>query len=320
MYLVGARPKQRWEATSGSVLALKHRYGPDGIHLFDRRTGLNVLLDEVDVEEAQWARAPRQVSIALTNACDLDCPFCYAPKNAAVLDVARVCAWLDELDAADCFGVGFGGGEPTLYRRLAEVCRYAEEQTRLAVTMTTHGHRWTPKMIDALAGAVNFVRVSVDGVGETYEQLRRRSYADLVRRIAMIGKVFQIGLNCVVNTSTLPDLTAVAELAASVGAAELLLLPEQPARGRKGITSHALAALHRWIESYPGPVPLALGSGDAGHLAIAEPLPKEIELRAYAHIDASGMLRRTSYDPTGEAIDHRGVIAAIRRLERGASE
>lgn len=284
--------------------------------MFDRRTGMNVLYDEVECDETLWARAPRQMSIALTNACDLDCPFCYAPKRAAVLDAATLCAWIDELDAAGCLGVGFGGGEPTLYRRLPEVCRYAAERTTLAVTMTTHGHRWTPQLVDALAGNVNFVRVSVDGVGATYETLRGRSFRDLQQRLALIGETFRLGLNCVVNASTLPDLSALAELADSAGATELLLLPERPARGRLGSDPEVIAALHSWIGEYRGSVPVALGEGDTGTLHIALPFPRETALRAYAHIDASGTVRQTSYDLAGELIGDRGVVAAIDRLRQ----
>ncbi|WP_218924456.1 radical SAM protein [Streptomyces sp. st140] len=297
-------------------LPVKRRVGPDGLHLFDRRTGLNVLLDEVDVPQAQWARAPRQVSIALTNACDLECPFCYAPKTAAVLDAARLCAWIDELDAEGCLGVGFGGGEPSLYRRLPQVCRHAAERTGLAVTMTTHAHRFTPQLVDALAGTVNFVRISVDGVGTTYETLRNRPFAELVQQLARIGEAFRFGINCVVNASTLPDLDAVADLAASTGAAELLLLPERPARGRLGSSPHIVTALHQWIAAYRGPIVLTLAEGDTGSLPTAQPLPGETGLRAYAHIDAAGTLRRTSYHQAGERVDDRGVIAALDRLQQ----
>ncbi len=40
--------------------AWKVRAGPSGLHMFDRTTGLNVLLDEVQVAQCQWATAPRQ--------------------------------------------------------------------------------------------------------------------------------------------------------------------------------------------------------------------------------------------------------------------
>ena len=48
-------------------LPLKTRYGPDGIHIFDRHSGLNILLDENVPNQDIWTLAPRQVSIALTN-------------------------------------------------------------------------------------------------------------------------------------------------------------------------------------------------------------------------------------------------------------
>src|SRR5271154_6506955 len=86
------------------------RPGPDGLHFFWRETGLNILLDEVRVPARLWSNAPRHISVALTNACDLSCDFCYAPKLSASLDVERVFAWLLELDANGCLGVGFGGG------------------------------------------------------------------------------------------------------------------------------------------------------------------------------------------------------------------
>ena len=83
---------------------LKVRGGPSGIHMFDRTTGLNLLLDEARVPPASWATAPRQVSIALTNACDLACSHCYAPKNPATLEFERLASWLRELDTnADAY-------------------------------------------------------------------------------------------------------------------------------------------------------------------------------------------------------------------------
>jgi hypothetical protein len=50
-------PGVEGEVASELRLSMKGRPGPDGLHLFDRRTGLNVLLDEVEVPEAGSARA-----------------------------------------------------------------------------------------------------------------------------------------------------------------------------------------------------------------------------------------------------------------------
>jgi sulfatase maturation enzyme AslB (radical SAM superfamily) len=143
-------------ADSGGIMLsmrCKIRVSASGVHLFDRVSGVNVLLDEVRVPAARFSRAPRYLSIALTNACELRCVYCYAPKHAAALDRDRVLAWAVELDAAGCLGVGFGGGEPTAYRRFAQLCSEIAQSTSMAVTFTTHGHRLTPELVSSLRGA-----------------------------------------------------------------------------------------------------------------------------------------------------------------------
>lgn len=289
----------------------KVRVGPSGVHLFDRETGLNVLLDEIQAPPDSWATAPRQVSVALTNACDLACPHCYAPKNPAALDFRRLTGWLNELDANGCLGVGFGGGEPTLYRRFPELCRYTARNTGLAVTFTTHAHHLTDALVAGLAGSIHFVRVSMDGVGPTYEALRGRPFEALCRRLETVGALAPFGINFVVNARTLPDLDAATELAAEMGAVEFLLLPEQPVRGSGGINSTATQALQRWVSLYRGAVPLAVSEAGADGLPTCDPLASETGLRAYAHIDASSVLKRSSFENDGVTIDNNGVMQAL---------
>jgi len=299
---------------------MKMRMGPSGIHLFDRMKGLNILLDEVRVPPNLWARAPRQVSIALTNACDLSCPYCFAPKNPAWLDVDEVIGWLTELDADGCLGVGFGGGEPTLHRGLPDLCQYAAKRTRLAVTFTTHAHRLDDTLIAALFGSVHFVRVSMDGVGNTYEALRGRPFAAFRERMEKLRNLAPFGINFVVNAHTFPDLNAAIELAADVGASEFLLLPEQPSRTRPGIDSSTTTALREWVRFYGGCVPLTISEAGSDGLATCNPLAGEMGLRGYAHIDAAGVLKSSSYARDGVPIEASGVMAALELLRKHLGE
>ena len=195
---------------------MKVRKGPDGLHLFDRLSGVNVLFDECKIGPESWSPAPRQVSIGLTNLCDLQCSYCYAPKSRAMLELPLIERWLEELDVAGCLGVGFGGGEPTLHPAFADICRSAAKNTKLAVTFTSHGHRLVPQLLEQLAGSVHFVRISVDGVDSTYESLRGRSFQALKMRLKDIRQISPIGINVVVNKDTINDLDAVAELAEEV--------------------------------------------------------------------------------------------------------
>jgi pyruvate-formate lyase-activating enzyme len=298
----------------------KARAGPCGIHIFNRRTGLNVLVEEVCVRHESWARAPRHASIALTNACDLSCFYCYAPKNHAELEFNKLTAWLDELDANGCLGVGFGGGEPTLYRRFPEICRYVAEKTGMAATFTTHAHKVSAELAEKLKGTVHFIRVSMDGVGATYESLRGKPFAAFRSHLELIRQLAPFGINFVVNKSTLPDINRAVDFAAELDATEFLLLPEQPVKGVGGIDPATIRALRDWINGYPGPLPLTISEAGCDDGPIYTKVTNEKGLLAYAHIDASGVLKRSSYDQCGISIGSKGLIETLRLMEGGHRE
>ena len=297
----------------------KVRIGPAGIHIFDRSTGLNILVDEVKANESAWSLAPRHISIALTNACELSCTYCYAPKRSASLDYRLLTTWLEELDENGCLGVGFGGGEPTLYRQFSEVCKFAAKSTNLAVTFTTHGHNLDERLVARLFGNVHFLRISMDGVGSTYEALRGRPFSSLLHRIRVARSLAPVGVNYVVNKRTVADLDQAISIASDLGVTEFLLLPEEPVRGTGGIDDETLEKLLRWVDDYAGTIPLTISECQAIGVSVADPFSVEPGLRGFAHIDAKGVLKRTSYDEEGQPVGTSGVIDALRLLseERG---
>ncbi|TQS42772.1 radical SAM protein [Cryptosporangium phraense] len=292
----------------------KIRLSEAGVHLFDRATGMNILLDEVDVPMEQFARAPRYVSIALTNVCG----YCYAPKQAAALDLDRVVSWAVELDGAGCLGVGFGGGEPTAYRRFADLCARVAGTTSLAVTFTTHGHRITPGLADELRGSVHFARLSVDGVGETYERLRGRPFAAVTTAAARLRSIAPLGINTVVNSDTIEELDDLAAFAVDAGASELLLLPEQPTAAVAGISDADAGRLAQWIRASRLPLRLAISrSGLEESVPAVEVVPGEQPLDAYLHVDATGVLRRNSYAEVGVPVGE-SIMSAVQAFKEAA--
>ncbi|MEG5224881.1 radical SAM protein [Microcoleus sp. AT9b-C5] len=306
--------------TSNVSSTLKVRVGAAGLHLFNRNTGMNLLVDEVSLPPSIWSTAPRQVSIALTNACDLTCPHCYAPKNPAVLDFEQLTVWLTHLDVNGCIGVGLGGGEPTLYPRLAELCSFVAEKTGLAVTMTTHAHHLSDRLLEDLSGNVHFIRVSMDGVEATYESLRGRPFATLIQRIKALSKRFPFGINFVVNSKTIDDLDKAIDLAEEFGCSEFLLLPQEATLRTGGIDSDTCRILQEWVANYRGCIPLAVSESGADGLPTCNPLIAETGLEAFAHIDASGILKPTSYSTDGVQILEDGVMLALHKLARSNQE
>jgi MoaA/NifB/PqqE/SkfB family radical SAM enzyme len=231
--------------------AFKVRRGPTGTHLFDRRTGLNILLDEQIPEQSRWSNAPRYMSIALTNACELECAYCYASKLAAKLPWESVLAWVQELDGDGAFGIGFGGGEPTLYPRFAELCRATTDSTSLAVSFTTHGHRFDNQLVSRLGGSVHFIRLSMDGVGPTYERLRGRPFDVFQQKLHLVRETSHFGVNFLVNSDTVDDLEKAADFAFENGAFEFLLLPELSPAGDARLEMAVLDQARAWVlENY----------------------------------------------------------------------
>ncbi len=304
------------DVESRALSSLKTRRSRFGIHTFDRDSGLNVLLEDAGLPADEWAQAPRFVSVALTNRCDLACSYCYAPKDTSTHSPETVLAWAKELDASGCLGIGLGGGEPTLFRGFGDLVRKLASETALAVTFTTHAHRLTEDLAVKLRGSTNFIRVSVDGVGSTYERLRGQSFADLARRLGLVASICPFGLNTVVNEDTVGELDAVADLARRSGADELLLLPQVSTESQTGIDARTVERLRAWLDEPPAGLRIAISSrGAMPWMTLADPFPGEEPLEAHAHIDASGTLRSDAFSQCGVPI--RGsVLAALSDLRR----
>jgi MoaA/NifB/PqqE/SkfB family radical SAM enzyme len=227
-------------------------------------------------------------------------------------DVLR---WARQLDAAGTLGIGFGGGEPTAHPDLAVLCQAVAEHTRLAVGMTTHAHRFDQALAERLREAVHFIRVSVDGVGPTYEAIRGRSFAALEEQLALIATVAPFGINCVVTERTIDELDACLAWCEQVGAQELLLLVEQPVGTREGLPAAAHERLARWVARAAPTIRLAVGAmGAMDEMGLADPFESEPPLEAHAHVDASGRLRVDAYSDVSVDVGD-SIIEALERLE-----
>ena len=180
-----------------------------------------------------------------------------------MLDYDDVTNWLSELDLNGCIGVGFGGGEPTLYPKLIELCSYTSNKTKLAVIMTTHAHNLTDRLLNKLKGNVHFIRVSMDGVGSTYESIRNRPFDILLERITKLRSITAFGINYLVNSKTIRDIETAVHLSAYLGVSEFLLIPEVPVGRGKGIDNKTIIELQNWVNHYRGPVRLAVSEGNA---------------------------------------------------------
>jgi MoaA/NifB/PqqE/SkfB family radical SAM enzyme len=165
--------------------------------LFDRRTGTNMLVTNASTAALRRS-APRMLQVALTNACDKTCSFCYRPLEAKsrwtfddLLDLARVC------DAWGVLEIAFGGGEPTLFPRFAELLRAIWSETGLCPSFTTNGLRLRKEFLREIRGAYGQLQVSVYDEDDTF------AIIDL-----LVGERARFGLNYLVTPKRVRSIEA----------------------------------------------------------------------------------------------------------------
>ena len=293
---------------------MKIRFSSDGAHLLDRATGLNMLLDEVRFDQEHISKAPRQLSIAVTNKCNLQCQFCYVPKTQSEIPLKNLINWIEELEENGCLGIGFGGGEPTLYDGLPDACKYITQHTGMAVSFTTNCHELCSSLVDKLSGNINFIRVSMDGVGKVYEQIRGCSFDSFCKNLHMLKNVAPFGINCVINSQTIAYIDEIASFAENIGATELLLLPEHQSKTNSGIDQLTLCKLKEWINKFNSSLKLSISGDYRCDIPICNPLTNESSIEGFAHVTAESILKLSSFDSSGVKITPKGILHALSHL------
>jgi MoaA/NifB/PqqE/SkfB family radical SAM enzyme len=134
---------------------------------------------------------PLSVTCELVSTCNLGCSMCYTItpefQNTAT-GAQRMLPWpvvksvIDEAAALGVPSMLFSWrGESTLYRwkdgdrviRFPDVLAYARQKGILEVTSLTHGQLIDAEMAEGIVAAEpNWISVSIDGLGETYNKVR----------------------------------------------------------------------------------------------------------------------------------------------------
>lgn len=297
---------------------MKLRATPQGYLAFDRRSGLNVLIDEVAPEKR--SAAPAMVSFSLTNRCNLHCPHCFVAKGRSDLPLSLLGKWLVELDGNGCLEVGFGGGEPLLHPDFAAICDFVHSRTEMACTVTTNGTLLTDEMIESIKASVDFCRISMDGWGLVHERSRGVPFDALLSTIERVAKRIRVGVNYLVNDETLGDLDRTVRLLETLAVEEILLLPEIGAGGATILSEDGISALREWVASYGGSLRLRGSERTcAGMLPSVSP-PGDEDLFRYVHVDADGIMKADSFATTGTPIGTGLFLEAFQLLRKGVTK
>ena len=125
---------------------------------------------------------PTHIDIELSNACNLNCPMCYTTTDEFKTRVKKTLfdfeLFKKIVDECKKYRTHYSirlswRGEPFLNPKIMEMVKYAKSNGIKEVSTLTHGGFLTPEKFEELMRAgLDWLTVSVDGVGETYEQIR----------------------------------------------------------------------------------------------------------------------------------------------------
>ena len=201
----------------GSLASVRFRVNeiPEGTLLYDRRSGLTVLLDDFHGKRC-WSK-PLNVAVQITNRCNRSCKWCYAsssPSEARGLwtreKILELCRFLDSWGVN---GVAFGGGEPFTFPSFALLCREVWENTGLDVGATTNGDLVTDDDLTLLRGHFGQLRVSVWHPNEVGLKVKH-----------LLGKGVRIGINTILFRGGFETVRQIIENGAEIGVNDFLVL------------------------------------------------------------------------------------------------
>lgn len=146
-------------------------------------------------KQQQVSDYPLLVDIELASVCNLSCPMCYTitdefkkQVNVTRMDWELYKKIIDEIDGkVPAIRLSLRG-EATLHPKFIEAIKYAKVHGIKEVSLLTHGGKLTlpyfQKMVEA---GVDWITISVDGLGETYERVRKPlKFDELLNKIRAI--------------------------------------------------------------------------------------------------------------------------------------
>ncbi len=140
---------------------------------------------------------PLLVDIELSSLCNLTCPMCYTITdefkknvNATRMDWELYKRIVEEIGGkVPAIRLSLRG-EATLHTKFVDAIRYAKDRGIKEVSTLTHGGKLTLPYFEKIAKAgIDWITISIDGVGATYESIRGPlKFNDLLEKIKAIKR------------------------------------------------------------------------------------------------------------------------------------
>jgi radical SAM protein with 4Fe4S-binding SPASM domain len=142
---------------------------------------------------------PEHIDLELSSLCNMKCPMCYTITDEFKKKVPRkTMEWatlkkvLDEIGGGKVFSLRLSlRGEPTLHKDFIRVMKYAKEVGIPEVSSLTNALTLNEKMMrEMIEAPLDWLTISADGVGETYNKIRKPAkFEDLIAKLKLFKKL-----------------------------------------------------------------------------------------------------------------------------------
>lgn len=147
----------------------------------------------------QVSKFPSHIDIETSSICNLNCPMCYTTTDkfkekvdAGLLDFELFKKIIDEGAKYNLYSIRLSlRGEAFLHPKIYEMIKYAKEHGVKEVSSLTHGgHINEEKFEKLIEYGLDWLSISFDGIGETYEKIRHPlKFDDAVQKIKNYQKI-----------------------------------------------------------------------------------------------------------------------------------
>lgn len=285
---------------------MKYRKEISGLHLFDRNTGYHILFDEIKYDKSQINIAPRTVSLAITNKCNLSCSYCYNVKNNDELEIEYLKKLVKKLDELGCLELTIGGGEPFVHPKLVEFCEWTWLNTKLGINITTNGLLLDEIKVRELKCNISSIRISLNEIKEL----------TTLKNIEYAKDYISLGLNTIFFPNKEEDLISVLDYAVEKKINNILIIPIHKA-GKFLLKKEDWIKLDNIIKEYKNKIEIFMTSDSEKFLETKLLKTEEIGEDLFLNISARKELKKNSFDKQGILIDNINSLEKILLKQKG---
>ncbi len=144
-------------------------------------------------------RFPIHLDIESSASCNMRCPMCFTVteefKNnieKGLMDFSIFKKVIDEATKYKLYSIRISHrGEPFIHPEIIEFIKYAKKQGIKEVASLTNALALTPELFKQIMEAgLDWLTISIDGLGKTYEDIRRPAkFADVVEKIKAYKRI-----------------------------------------------------------------------------------------------------------------------------------